>query len=87
MYVYLEEVDGETLLMLSSCATMEQLKACGLRTVKQQLLLRKLLSPVQHSVAAASSTPAGGTVASNSKLTISAMKAMSEEDRRLYLIK
>ena len=87
MYVYLEEVDGETLLMLSSCATMEQLKACGLRTVKQQLLLRKLLSPVQHSVAAASSTPASGTVAGTSKLTISAMKAMSEEDRRLYLIK
>ena len=83
----MEEVDGETLLMLSSCAIMEQLKACGLRTIKQQLLLRKFLSPVQNSTAAANSTPASGTVASTSKLTISAMKAMSEEDRWLYLIK
>ena len=40
-----QQVDGETLSMLSSSGTLEQYQACGLRTTKDQLQLRKLLGP------------------------------------------
>ena len=84
-------MDGETLMMLTTCASVEQLRACGLRTVKQQLYLRKLVSGMSPptSTVTAMSPPTSimtATVTGN-KLTMSAMRAMSEEDRRLYLIK
>ena len=36
-----QEIDGETLLMLCMTGTTDQLKACGLETVKDQLKLKK----------------------------------------------
>ncbi|KAL5474081.1 hypothetical protein EMCRGX_G028655 [Ephydatia muelleri] len=38
-----QEIDGETLLMLCKTGTTDQLKACGLETVKDQLKLKKLI--------------------------------------------
>lgn len=42
-YILAQEVDGETLISLGACATMEQLSSCGLRTVKQQLALKRMV--------------------------------------------
>ena len=62
-------------------------KPCGLCTVKKQLYLRRLVSgtspPAQISTVTANTTD----TSIDNKLTMSAMRAMSEEDRRLYLIK
>ena len=37
-----QEIDGETLPMLINCGTIEQLHACGLKTIKEQMQLRKI---------------------------------------------
>ena len=76
--------------MLANTGTVEQLKLCGFKTLKQQLLLRKLL--VSSSSATPSSTPSAPAALSpgtstGGKLTLSAMKTMSSEDKQLYLIK
>ena len=47
--IYVEEdVDGDTLLMLVTIGSMEQYKACGLATVKDQMKLRKLIGSLSH---------------------------------------
>lgn len=89
-----EEVDGETLLTLANFGSMEQLKACGFATVKQQMRLRKLLLSVPASQSASStSLPAHSACASaivhhhTGKLTLGEIKQMSVEEKHLYLIK
>ena len=42
-YLSEQEVDGKALVSLGTCATMEQLSSCGLKTVKQQLTLKRLV--------------------------------------------
>ena len=79
-------MDGETLMMLSICASEAQLRACGLRTVKQQLHLRKLVSNMCTHPTPITSTTLASTSA-DSKLTMSAMRAMTPEERWLYLMK
>ena len=71
-------MDGETLLMLTTCASVEQWRACGLHTVKQQLYLRKLVSGTSPQL-----TPTvNSTITStDGKPTRAAMKAMTEEER------
>ena len=71
--------------MLSTCASVEQLRACGLRTIKQQMYLRKLISATNTQMNTCKATTAAACA--DNKPTMSAMKAMSEEERRLYLIK
>ena len=91
-----KEVDGETLLMLGSCATMEMLNSCGLCTLKQQLLLRKLIAGSQASSSADTNPatsnsqkadPVGKNLTRNSKLTLHAMRSMKDVDKRMYLMK
>ncbi|XP_065918726.1 uncharacterized protein [Dysidea avara] len=91
-----KEVDGETLLMLGSCATMEMLNSCGLCTLKQQLLLRKLIAGSQASSSAdtnpatsnsQNADPVGKNLTRNSKLTLHAMRSMKDMDKRMYLMK
>ena len=44
-----QAVDGETLLMLVACASIEQLQMCGLKTVKDHLpLIFQLWSFIQR---------------------------------------
>lgn len=64
-------MDGETLIMLSTMGTVEQFKACGLNTVKDQMKLRKLVGKQASSVAAtsSSSSASGSTPSSKGKLT------------------
>ena len=86
-----EEVDGETLVMLCTSGTMDQYVACGLKTVKQQMQLRKLLygsqnvrSPDQSS----SSTTEGACTPSRpaGKLTRMQLDQLSPEGKRVYLM-
>jgi len=42
-----KKVDGETLLMMGTCASMEMLNSCGLCNIKQKLTLRKLIAQSQ----------------------------------------
>ena len=44
-FIYTEQnVDGETLLMVSMQGSYDQLKACGLKTVADQMKLQKLIT-------------------------------------------
>lgn len=44
VYVLEQEIGGEDLLELAGSGTLEQLRECGLKTVSQQLKLRRILS-------------------------------------------
>ena len=60
------------------------MKACGLRTVKQQLPLKRLLlstTEVPAHVTTAKSASGHG------KLSMSALKQLTPEEKRLYLMK
>ena len=37
-----QEVDGETLKIMTNCATTEQLDVCGLKTIKDQMKLQRV---------------------------------------------
>ena len=70
-------MDGEILIMLTTCASVEQLRACGLRTVKQQLYLWNLVSGTSPQIA---TLTVNATVNStDGKPTRAAMKAMTEK--------
>lgn len=69
--------------MLCKSGTYDQMRACGLATVKQQLRLKKLLSP-ETEVISISPIPRKSEAG---KLSMPAIKSLTAEDRRLYLIK
>ena len=84
-----QEIDGETLLMLCKTGTTDQLKACGLETVKDQLKLKKLIQGSEKtSVVAVTEQVACGTscMELNRKLPPSELGKISPEDRRIYLM-
>lgn len=79
-----QQVDGGALIMLAKHGSMEQLQACGFKTVKEQLILKKLVSEEDET----SVSKAGCTLSTNDhKLTISEMKQMKDEEKYMYLIK
>ena len=67
--------------MLVRCGSMEQMKACGLTSVKQQLKLKQLLSPQLKAEVPTHAVSVHG------KLSMSAIKKLTPEERRLYLMK
>ena len=81
-----QEIDGETMV---TCASMEQLQACGLKTVKLQMRFRKLTSSAVDSTNSGSTV--SGTVSSTPtrgrKLTQEGIKALTPEQKRLYLMR
>ena len=84
-----QEIDGETLLMLCKTGTIDQLKACGLETVKDQLKLKRLIQGSEKtSVVAVTEQVACGTscIELNRKLSLSELGKISPEDRRIYLM-
>ncbi|KAL5487226.1 hypothetical protein EMCRGX_G019803 [Ephydatia muelleri] len=84
-----QEIDGETLLMLCKTGTTDQLKACGLETVKDQLKLKKLIQGSEKtSVVAVTEQVACGTscIELNRKLSLPELGKISPEDRRIYLM-
>ena len=84
---------------MSTSGSMDQFVACGLRTVKDQMKLRKLLLDVNQGMNAAS-TSSGTLILSPSssgsstsdgsncsrKLSIKEIKQLSPEDKRIYLM-
>ncbi len=98
-----QDIDGDTLQMLLACGTMEQLCACGLKTIKDQMKLRKLFanlksdcqgspaglstptSTLSLSGSSSSSSPRGDV--GDRKLSLKQLKALSPEEKQLYLIK
>ena len=83
-----QEVDGETLVMLAHSGSMEQLRLCGFKTIKQQLSLRKLISPSSLTTSTSSATaPVTLSSSKAGKLSLASIKGMSSEDKHLYLIK
>ena len=83
-----EEVDGETLLMLVTLGSVEQYKACGLTTIKDQMKLRKLIGSSvssQSSTSASSSSAKVSTTPSRGKLTKKFLQDLTPEDKRVYL--
>lgn len=95
MYIE-QEVDGETLQVMVTCATMEQLQACGLKSIKLQMKFRKLASP-QPAVDCGSPTSSFGSSGSSvsgtptrglgNKLSQKAIKSLTSERKRLYLMR
>ena len=84
-----QEIDGETLLMLCKTGTTDQLKACGLETVKDQLKLKRLIQGSEKiCVVAVTEQVACGTscIELNRKLSLSELGKISPEDRRIYLM-
>ena len=79
-----QEIDGETLLMLCKTGTKDQLKACGLETVKDQLKLKNCM--IQGSektiVVAVTEQVVCGTscIELNRKLSLSELGKTSLED-------
>ena len=72
------------------------LNSCGLCTLKQQLLLRKLIAGSQASSSAdtnpatsnsQNADPVGTNLTHNSKLTLYTMRSMKDVRKRMYLMK
>lgn len=82
-----EEVDGSTLWMLGTSGSSEQLKRCGLKTLKEEMKLKRMIlemgtssKPSQQIVSSCAST-------ADRKLKSSEMKQLVPEEKRTYLIK
>lgn len=85
-------MDGETLLMLASHGSIEQMKACGLKTVRQQMDLKKLISSAvnYHDESSSFNSSSLSTTKFNvddRKLSRKAMQEMTKEEKYIYLIK
>ena len=83
-----EGVDGETLQLLAKYGTIEQYKACGLRTVKQQMQLRRLHHTDEREGTSSleSSESEMSTRQVDRKFTLKELETLSPEDRRIYLM-
>jgi hypothetical protein len=90
-------VDGETLITLAQEGSMEQLAKCGLKMIKNQLKLKKLVQRLCPSPAPTVSTPVPGPVQVPSptgsqllqdrKLTQKEIATLPPEEKQTYLIK
>ena len=77
--------------MLCTLGTMEQYHACGLKTVKDQMRLRKLINDNTTTVTTQSSTSSnsssqGSTPSNKRKLTKKELNELTPEDKRIYLM-
>ena len=78
--------------MLCNLGSMEQYRACGLQTVKDQVSLRKLLNASLSSTSTATITPSSELESSQAsspkrcKLTKKQLNELTPEDKRVYLM-
>ena len=88
-------MDGDTLLMLSTTGSIDQLIACGFKTVKQQMTLRKLLASCCSSSMVVSVCSSDGSTTSLSvsaspqpsrKLKKQELNDLSPQDKSVYLM-
>lgn len=90
-----EEVDGETLILLAQEGTMEQLGKCGLKSIKDQLKLKKIVKQLLPPPPAVDKTSATLTPAvvdphvqlQDRKLTLKEAALLSPEEKQMYLIR
>lgn len=61
---------------------MEQLCSCGLKTVKQQITLKRLIQSTMHAVEEVQKEEKGKA----RKLTRAEMKSLAPEEKRVYLM-
>lgn len=83
-----QKVDGETLVLLGTCATMEQLSSCGLKTIKQQLHLKRLVQSFNTCTQLQGCTSAKGIIKGEKakKLTREEINSLPPEEKRVYLM-
>ena len=81
-------MDGETLISLGTCASIEQLCSCGLKNVKQQLKLKRLIHDQSALVTTqpVSSTSVKVKEEKGRKLTRKELKCLPPEEKRVYLM-
>ena len=81
-------MNGETLIMLANHGSLEQMQACDLKTVRQQMDSRKrALSALSLNSSINASTSSLTTNVDDRKLSMTAMKQMKKEEKYIYLIK
>ena len=75
--------------MLASNGSLEQMKACGLKTVRQQMHLKKLISSTAAGIHGNSSSSSTSSATTNvdRKLSLTEIKKMKKEEKYIYLIK
>lgn len=92
MFTLDQDVDGDTLLMLSTCGSIDQLVACGFKTVKQQMMLEKILASTCSSTAGSVGSSSGSTVSvavspqPPRKLKKKELNDLSPQDKTVYLM-
>ena len=88
-----QQVDGQTLISLETCASIEQLCSCGLKTVKQQLKLKRLVHD-QSTAVLVTTQPVSSILVKVKdvkeekarKLTREELKCLPPEEKRVYLM-
>ena len=83
-------VDGETLQTLVAQGSVEQLRECGLLTIKQQMQLKKFiqsLDPTPTPGPSPSTTTSSHTQLQDRKLTKKELARLPLEEKQTYLIK
>jgi len=80
IFLLAQQIDGRALCILAKEGLFAQLTACGLETVGDQLRLNEVTSQVP-------SSDTSVIFSGNKKPTISAIKAMSNLDQRIYKAK
>jgi len=81
-------VDGETLKSLAEMGSSEQLKACGLETVMEQLKMKWLVKPVEGYVRFEPSNLHSLTSSrpGNSKLSMKQLNDLQAKHKMVYLM-
>ena len=88
LFIYTEQnADGETLLMVSMQGSYDQLKACGLKTVADQMKLQKFITKSSGSAISNCKSDSTSGQFPGRKLTKAELNALSPEDRRVYIMK
>ena len=79
-----QQIDGETLQSMGQYGTSDNLKECGLVTVRDQTKFKKSLPQLFGTAAMNSTTAADDTHGVKGKRTLAQIKKMTSEEKRLY---
>ena len=79
-----QEIDGETLRTMGQYASSDQMKECGLVTIRDQLKFKKLLDQLHSTVTKHSTNVDTNMHGVKGKRTLAQIKKMSAEEKRLY---
>ena len=81
-------MDGETLVMLADQGSVEQLRECGLPTIKHQMKLKKFLQSINPPAFLPTPVTTPTTPCTQDrKLTKAELSKLPPEEKQTYLIK